>query len=433
MPNAQTLVARLVELRSPGRMPSEEERQRYARLPERQLERMIAALERGAMMAKATRTVAPGDAEARDAIRRRKEKALSDLGAVADRIAARKKFPALIQAQEVANPGKVTSVLPLDSEVHFNAILELLKHKPRENAISWSMRLRSVFEEFSDAWQQMRAPNCYDMVIGLEAGGMFKAFDADRSQYDTAAATKVHGIERYLDFSFQKTRRSALRLLVKELVMGAAKDRSLRNAISEYDRIEVFEPKFLEGAAPVLSPTGATEALAKICLFGREFQPTRIVSIGSGGEMVGDFLRCEMRIDHRFVRHWDDIPTVSHELPSAVSADDRILIVSDVASAPHELDLLRGAFAPEIPATSIAFAALAGSAETYETLRSNHLACIVNLTAYADVTMPWGGGGSYHRTSGSHFFGHSGSNPLRIAKDYFEFVTSDILHLFARP
>lgn len=427
MPSADRLVDRLVALRSPSSAPSDAERRRYVQLPEATLERMVASLEVGAELAAASRKVARGDAQERAALELRKSQALADLDAVANRIAARKTLPALAQAQQVVYADEALPVAPMDDQAHFAEILHLLEHK-HDRSFLWSMRMRSVFDEYSETWLRRAAVDrLADIIVESEPRNIITAIEAKLLRDRSTSLAKAHVVERYLEFALRKTSSGVVRLLDKELLANTDHHKAVKRLVADYIRTAEFEPVFLTSPSPVLTVTAATEALAKIYLFGNEFRPTRIISVGTGGEMVGRFLRSEMRIGLNHYYHCDFRAGAMREVREATAMGDRVLIVADVAGATRDLERLQEALGAHLPAGQIAFAALAGRAATYESVRANSLTYVVNLTAQHDVRLPWGRLGNYRRTSSSHFFGHSGPSPLRIAKDFFHSVTNGIL------
>ena len=434
MPDSQTLVARLVELRTPGRAATDEEQRRYSKLPAQELERMVASLERGSELARIKRRVAPNDQVVRRALVERKTRALAKLDAVADRIAARKPLPAPTLAKQVNKANESETVSVIDNDARLKRVREVLLRKDH-SSIYKSIALHSMLDVYTGVWEKPAIDKLADAIIRDEPGNLIPAIEAElgAENFD-ALINKSDAVERYLEFALRKARWGVVRLLDKELLAGARQGQAMKELLSDPTlRSSVFEPAFLTDVRPMLTVAGATEALAKMYLFGDDFRPTRIVSVGKGGAIVGHFLRSELKMDYR--RFYSFEPRRDNYLQFAMSTSesDRILIVSDIAEDANSVISLRRNLEARMPATSIAYCALVGRAASYDSYRGSSLTYFANLTGENDALVPWDRAGTYHRTAASHFFGHSQRTLptfipfLRIAKDFFASVTNGLL------
>lgn len=431
MPEVKTqdLVERLVALRRPGKKPSSQDRLRYAAIPRGELQHMISTLEQGLELAAANRKAPPRDKADRATLQVRKEKALVRIEALADRIAARKRLPALAQAQQVMATGMMMADVPPSSDPHFDVILHLAGRGKNKMPIEHALRLRHAIDEFDGPWRRTAADK-FAHIIAAEHPGNFASL-IELRMGDGKAYELLHKeiLDRYLQFAMEKTSWGVLRLLDGEIRKATLKDKPLQQLLaSPVLRSSVFEPMFLTDFSPRLTAAFATEALAKLHLFGSEFRATRVVSVGSGGKMVGRFLGGEMRLGSAARIHCDVHKRSWEKDLAAIDTHDRILIVTDIASSHAEMTRVREALAGTVPDTSVAIAALSGRIEAYEEMRSGPLAYFATLTAERDVELPWDRKGDYRRTSSSHFFGEIASRatriaPLRIAKDFLETVT----------
>jgi hypothetical protein len=278
-------------------------------------------------------------------------------------------------------------------------------------------------------WRKHGADELFDLIIRGDGGNLMNVLQV-KAGGGAADDLKVAAVERYLEFALQKTSWGVVRLLDRKLLAHAGRDQAVRRLLSDHAlRSSVFEPSFLTDPIPVLTAAAATESLAKLYLFGSEFRPTKVVSVGGGSQMIGQFVRSELRLDAKRFWHWDTRAQALRQMTQNLSNEDRVLVVSDVASSMRDLSRLREAFGARLPDTSLAFTALAGQANTYEALRPGSVVFFANLTAQADAGLPWTPAGSYLRTRASHFFGHSTPSPLRIAKDFFASVTNGLIAL----
>lgn len=423
--NTNNLAARLFELRWPGREPAADELRPYLEMPVGELREMVQALER-ASTAAARRSVSTDGTDARTALRARQDQALAGLDALADRIAARRQEKLVASAQVTRGTPDASSTA---IEEYLESALKLLAIGRREHSIFEALQVRFALDEVTSPWRKNGADELFDLIIRGEGGNLMNVLQV-KAGGGAADDLKVAAVERYLEFALQKTSWGVVRLLDRKLLAHAGRDQAVRRLLSDHAlRSSVFEPSFLTDPIPVLTAAAATESLAKLYLFGSEFRPTKVVSIGGGGQMIGQFVRSELRLDARRFWPWDARAQALRQMTQNLSNEDRVLVVSDVANSMRDLSRLREAFGARLPDTSLAFTALVGQANTYEALRPGSVVFFANLTAQADAKLPWTPAGSYLRTRASHFFGHSMPSPLRIAKDFFASVTNGLIAL----
>ena len=428
MPETQAsdLAARLFKLRFPGRDPRKGELRRYESLPVEELREMLNALERASASVASRREASAGLSEARATARATQDRALAGLDAVADRITARRLRERVVSASAVSEASSASSTA---IEEHLKSALKALTVNQGQHSILDALQVRVALDEATSPWRRSGADELFDLIIGRADGNLINVLQV-KAGSGRAEALKVAAVERYLEYELQKTSWGVVRLLDRKLVELAGRDQATRRLLSDHVlRSSVFEPSFLTDPLPILTATAATESLAKLYLFGKEFRPTKVISIGGGGEMIGEFVRTELRLAEGRSRHWNAKANALRQLTEDLLDDDRVLVVSDVANSERDLAKLREVFGDRLPSASLAFAALAGNAKTYEAMRSDSVVYFANLTAQVDAKLPWARTGSYRRTSQSHFFGHSTPSPLRIAKDFFASVTNGLMAL----
>jgi hypothetical protein len=423
MPEAKaaSLAAHLFEVRWPGRQATEEELRRYSEISVDTLTAMIEAVERASEEATSRRKVPGKASEKKEALRKRQEKALAGLDELAGRIAARQDSPARALVSR-------RSAVPAAHDRLENA-LKLLAESRRENSIVEALQVRLALDELTTNWRKTGADELADIILKRGQGNLISVLQMKASSR-AANTLKAEVVERYLEFALLKTSWGVIRLLDRKLIATAGGNKAVHRLLEDHTlRSSVFEPSFLTDPFPRITATAATESLAKLYLFGSEFKPTRVISVGQGSEMIGQFMRSELRIQPEHSFYWDTHRRTLDKLARNFSDQDRVLVVSDVAGSTREFSILREALEKRTSGASVAFAALAAQATTYEAMRPGSVVFFANLTAEHDARLPWVRAGSYHRTRASHFFGHSAPSPLRIARDFFASVTSGLMAL----
>ncbi|MBY4639844.1 hypothetical protein K6L44_07555 [Gluconacetobacter entanii] len=417
------LAVRLFELRWPGRQPSEDELRRYEEMPVDELEHMVQSLERASAAVTVRRKNWDETGDAKGQLKRRQKEALASLNSLADRIAARRKEEQdcpLEVAQNILPPS--TSAL----KAHFKETLTLLADGQGEHPIFDALQVRLALDEATSPWWKNGADELANIILQQDRGNLINILQI-KTNHETTDKLKAARVEQYLEFVLLKTSWDVLRLLDRKLLAHAGYSKKVLRLLSKHAlRSSAFEPTFLTDPIPVLSAAAATESLAKLFLFGSEFRPTKIVSVGEGGNMIGQFLTSELRLPISRSWHWNVQSQTIRQMTQEFSDEDRILVVSDVATSSRDLLELREVVGAQLPYTSLAFTALAAQATTYDALRPELVVFFANLTAQTDAKLPWVRAGSYRRTRASHFFGHSAPSPLRIPRDFFASVTSGL-------
>ncbi len=424
MSDRHELLDQLLKLRSPDSTASDADEERYSGFDSSELENMISALQDASAIAHSRRKeTSIDDAAIRGAIRKRQMDALERLKTVADEIKI---------GHEQGVPSKGRSLLPVSPQREKMEIREALNAGLQRESpgladeITRAFIIRNI--KAIDYYSKEDVIDLFDDIVKIIEQDISGNLVTIRRQHKNVVEWKT---DPYIMLMLQMAIRDITRITRGQKKVYTSKE---TNRKAFYRMIQMrsssFEPRILVNSNPRLNVASVTEALAKMAVLSRSFRATRLISTGSGGEMVGSFLASELNLQPKVLFHYRSGSHTESSLEVAVApltADDRVIVVSDVASPIETLDKIRKAVVARIGGTNIAFVALAGYTATYQQMHSECLVYFANLTVTRRAKLPWGKHGKYHRTRTDHFFGEDNSHSrVKIPREFFATVIDDL-------
>lgn len=414
----EALVEQIVTLSRPPAARIDAVRTRFGHLDTPQLEEMLAGLRGASARLRGATRSAPRSAAVADAHARR-DQALAKLESVSKAIRDRR------AANSVA-PDTAAAIA-----TSTKALVTVLRSRASSEAKQTLAPSLHYWAEMEDATRDLYIPEMERLLADRVAETLhLMELKSDNGNRDLRAwITEQPAFDHYVKFVLDKTAKDAMRLFGRQLPTEMAGSKVART-FWQHDvalRTAAFDPVFLVEAKPTLTPTRAAEGLAKLALYATAFNTNRIISLGGYGS-VGGYLAAELAIrrsrSHTLANRWR-APDLM-QLAGGFGQDDRVLMVADIAPPASMLEDIRGNLLLHAPHTQICIVALAGLAETRESLEDKGLVYFPHLSTGRDVTLPWHTGGDYKRDRSSHHFGYSRPSPFVIAKEFMSRVTSSL-------
>lgn len=238
--------------------------------------------------------------------------------------------------------------------------------------------------------------------------------------------------DNYIQIACDRIGRDSLRLVRNNLVHGGLllDDLDLPMPIGVLDGLirATVETEF----APIsgrIRETNAIDGLARMRAFALHYQPDVILSVSSGGKIVGDFIAMEAKMGAPQA-HLVTYRGKHASVPGgwkALRSCQRILLVDDIAIDTDLLCSAHRSLQDQLVGTDIQMVALASSFETRDALiHEGHANVFVAHLAGGEVDVPWDRTGTYEINSRNHVFGVGREDALRIARGQLKRVSQSL-------
>lgn len=158
------------------------------------------------------------------------------------------------------------------------------------------------------------------------------------------------------------------------------------------------------------------EGLAKLAYFVKDSRVDTIVSLGRGGDILGDFMAAQGSAAKRHLIDWSSTRRAYRfgNIRRSDASGQRVFLIVDVArDVPSILNVHRELTARLVGA-EIHYLALAGSAEVREAMNEQGITYVSNIVGDVRVDLPWNREGRYQVSKSSHVFGAGTEREWRV-------------------